>query len=240
MKNSLIPTQRVDKHGRTVIRHMKSDPAPVDRKPIPSVALPVTSSRNAPMTDSEIAAAISRDGMVINEDTIHIMRDYDGGHGVDSASRFLITGNGTAKQMAADDFFHAANYVQSEQAQDSQGAELLGNVVSAWAAGSVLEETAMELEYPLTGNMRYRHYKMFQDVPSDDPAHWRGLAALELADPYNTSSLKDSQEFVKWAGQHNDIAQIVRFAVERETINVGLLRELMQQDITSPLVQGTL
>lgn len=237
---NLIPTLRIDKNGRAITRHMKPESAPVARKSIPSVALPASSSSAPAMTDSEIAAVLSNTGSAIDGYTIHVMRDHDGGDGVASAARFLMTGSDTGKKMAAEDFLTAARYVQRKQSQDSYGEELLGNVVSAWAAGNVLEETSAQIDYSLVGNMRFKHYKVFHDIPSDDPVHWRGLAVLDLADPNGAGSQKDQREFVQWAGRQDDIKRIVSIAVERGTINVDTLRGLMEQDITTPLRDGAL
>ena len=75
--------------------------------------------------------------------------------------------------------------------------------------------------------------KPFLLTPHDD-TFWRGVSALYFATEQTwadvTLDLPISKSFIDWAGRSGDIRGVIELARERQTIDVDVLRYLMESD----------
>lgn len=258
----LTPVTITDKNGVVTVRHKKVAQQSATVRAIPS-APPITSpSQSAGMSNGEIIEMAKLRGIDMSGDLLDTMRDYDDGGSVDAASRYFQTGSETGRGMAFMSFCAAYSFLKeahkdassdedwADNCPESFGAELESKVVASWAAGNVLEESGgVVAGKPMyAASLRYFNRHLYANDPryyshycdNTDPAHWRGIAMLCLADNEEKASESDQRNFATWVAERDDLALVLRTAKERGTVNVETLSAIIEQDVAVPLQHGAL
>jgi hypothetical protein len=75
-----------------------------------------------------------------------------------------------------------------------------------------------------------------------DEVYWRGVAALTLSESVSfASSSGEVRAFIKWAGEQQDLSEVMHVIAERRTINPDTIAGIISQaNIEKPLRDGLL
>lgn len=263
MNSSLVPTPRVDKNGRSVTRHMRTDgnsakkllslPAPSDPKAKTVLPDEIVEKIGEEFNDSFSSSHTFR-GFLLE---IHNCDDEI----LPLAATLMSTGSDTSKRLTrgvvrdtVDDMKTFTHWNEDTQSGKPKGSRswsqeyqlTKARLVSAWSLGNVIEESGVqaqiddeleaivEFAYDLEGHRRH-------DKLSGDPAYWRGVAALSLTNIVGGSNSSRITEFIEWAGKHDDIRAVMSTMLERKTVIVPVLQGIMEQtDIAPSLSSGRL
>jgi hypothetical protein len=132
-------------------------------------------------------------------------------------------------------------------------------IIRNWNISNVLEETEDAAEFGQTlrdvgashDYFGWTDYPFKGETASDE--YWRGLTALKLTgvefrpapDRRARARVRDeysfhekSFEFIRFAGEHDDIQIVTKTAKERQTIDVATLRECISGDSGVPAVSA--
>jgi hypothetical protein len=264
--SNLIPTPIVDKHGKRTTVHKKAVTTATVRNTLPGPALPPEKGKvRAPR--EELKLLLSDGGnfasLITDLDVILNMIDEDNAESIPLFIRLLTTGTESARartrgviktdMIDIQEAFDAAKRgdtgspVWKFDCMDSWHPASSDHALRAWNAMNVIEEVsnganANDVFYQI-GDLEMLYSAAdpsFQNHPTND-SFWRGTAALGMCGDVPYKDDQHVKEFIDWAGNHDDIGMAVRVAVERDTLNVEVLEDILsRQDASSPIREGLL
>lgn len=182
------------------------------------------------------------------------------------ALRYMTTGTKTGQEAVKADFSGVlSNVAYAHQNKDKGKSDwdaMLPSDISmqrefayTWAAGNAVEEygsPAIQLgepEHEAYLDEIIRHCDNadaalhlihgLEGDAVDDPAHWRGVAALVMTgnlpqNVYRSQPLPDGgPEFIAWAAHQDNLAEIIEVARERKTLHPESIQALIAQKRTT-------
>lgn len=265
--SNLIPTPIVDKRGKRTTVHKKPATAASTRSAMPGPVLPAEPD-TALAHREELKALLSGDGnftsLMTDLDAIMKMIDEDNAGSVPLFIRLLTTGTESARARTSSVI--KADMIDIQEAFDAAKRGDTGSPVwkydcmtswhpssgdhalRAWNVMNVIEEVgngvnANDVFYQI-GDLEMLYSTVDPDCqnhPTED-SFWRGTAALGMCSdvPYKEEEPR-VKKFTDWAGSHEDISSVIRVAMERETLDVDVLEDILsRQDPNSPIREGLL
>lgn len=243
--SNLIPTQRTDKNGRTIIRHMKDQND--DSKKLasfPHVAISTVSS--AMPSDDDLVEMIF--GSSPDPEFVPKFKKYLEGlplsdSGMISSFVALVGagspgGTETARRFLSEKLESAILYNSIVHPRYT------GQLLRAWAIGDVRDEVGLPFdqrgEYNIIEGVsgirsllkQGKQDKQPHDDVTTDLPYWRGLTALYLTDLdlfAEDEDIETAKRFIEWAGHRDDIGAVVRLAAERTIGEPAELEDLMNE-----------
>lgn len=231
MNPNLTPTPRVDKTGRIVTRHMKTQ----------SKGSNVLGSiPPAPSVQNQKARSLIRTAFKNAPEEM-----------VDLMERLTTTGTETARTWALRPI---AQYRLNQDLRgkfsrlvidgDENPGELMVSMSEIWNAGNVAEETGRinEVDFTKEGSFTYLEHS-YRETLND--GQWRAYAALRLiAEPLMEDGIDfhydDTDEFINWAAERDDLDAVISFGRERRTTVPAAISELIKASATAALREGSL
>lgn len=263
--NNLIPTPRTDKNGRTVIRHMKSEPSAVTKLSLPPVVFPSPSD----YTEEQVLDIF---GLDEHDDprqrllwirSVRIMRQSEevtalaleligsGSEGVASVIRKRV-------DRAA---FSIQNYSDSKTAypdwenrcREAWGPKIIPELIVEWARVTVMESLdvdpdSQESDFTINERIYGLHFALTdfdkRGNYNKDFEYWRGLSLLYFAGVKVIDGEKEKRsaiELAAWLNQRDDPAVVISLARERNLHSVEGLEYILEQgQVNRPLSPGLL
>jgi hypothetical protein len=265
--SNLIPTPIVDKHGKRTTVHKKAVTAATVRNTMPGPVLPPEPDKTRTPRE-EFKSLLSGDdnfeSVMTDLDLILNMMDEDNAESIPLFIRLLTTGTESARartrggiktdMIDIQEAFDAAKNgdtgspVWKYDCMNSWHPASSDHALRAWNAMNVIEEVdnginVNDVFYQI-GDLEMLYSAvdpMFRNHPRED-SFWRGTAALGMCgDVAYKDDDQHVKKFIDWAGNHDDIGMAVRVAVERDTLNVEVLEDIIsRQDANSPIREGML
>lgn len=267
MKN-LVPTPRTDKNGVTRIRHMKPEQASTgSASSIPAVTAPASPVQDF---DNAYVTRLINDRFAVNPERIGMCLDYlraEDKSNIPFAVNLLTTGSRQARQLAHEAFYLAlVDMDESHESLEREDDEfwyekcpgswkerLQPRMTQAWCLGNVVDEAnlgaeinALKMGEVIMAASDYQHNALSETqygaAPplTTDQDYWRGVSALTLAHGQPEYSA-EALEFAEWAAHHDNLALIIETSKERKTINVELLKSIVErEEVPAPLRVGIL
>jgi len=252
---SLTPTPRVDKNGRTVIRHMKPEASAISKLQLPAPTQP----RTDPLRDSVVELVVlTITGIVLNSDpTEHEQRDIEEGlRGLsfdalnmiigldrpDSYSRLWVIYDDLRKGVGGDftsDFLHLSDALESRGFDEM----IFSDYIRGFRRYEGLPPLGIDGEYPLE---RLRQCTGIIDVTAcitdmirEGDLEGDGGISYAKDEGQGSIFLRDAKLRKIIMNSEYDNARIMNLIKERKVIAPDALVAILDQDST-PLADGAL
>lgn len=257
--SNLIPTPRIDKNGRTVIRHMKPEDTTQKTPVIPAVAVP----EQTPQQRVREIIDLLQGGSMDHADLAMYLRylDDDNSKTLPLFKKLLTTGTPQA-QRAVESYLHevigdikeagdgGSSYDEDEmddyddhwnwidRCPDAWHPHSTHNALRIWNTFNVMDEHGIEgnryeIIHRITelGTM-HNDLDPMMNPESMRNRFWRGAAAAAIGtEERNTERAQwgHIKEFVQWAGRHEDIAIVINTVKERRILHPEMLDQVIAE-----------
>ena len=267
--SNLAPVARVDKNGHVVTRHMKLDEGVKPAVMLPPVTL-TSNKENLSVDDANrklldtVYGDESDDNLFENHvPGLKVIREFSGDTCINDILTLLQSdseaGNRELRRVAQKAIAHATETAQYDRESArfdnsvfEEGGFYESDFKRSWAVADVygsLGEVDMSPERVkevriamdnLRNNITYRGRNML----SPTAQYWRGMTALHesrVSDFPTDEARAEARDFVKWAGERDDIALVIDTARERKTVNVRIIGAIIDigRDVPT-LIDGAL
>lgn len=266
--SNLYPVARVDKNGRVVTRHMKIDGNDHHISALPPVALSASGMEIKELFDRNLLELVygNEDSDLLfetNAPGLELLKELRNEECLEDIATLLQSdseaGNQELRRVAREAISKATEaslYDRESSRFDSMvfddGGCYYTDFKRAWAVADVngaLGRTELTPEYykkfqidmdKLRNSITYHGRNMLPPTPQ----YWRGMTALyesNINDFPTEESRTEARDFVKWAGEQQEIALIIDAARSRGTLNVDTLRSVVNigKDVPA-LIDGAL
>lgn len=199
----------------------------------------------------------------VYQSPLELLRQELGSDDLGLVEHYLTTGTRSAINETRDalkPYIHVAIY-NAKQASTNptwdvalHGMELSAayslqvTMKQAWNFGTVLHEIGSMAEdrrkvryhFESMLNNKLPEYDKRLDANAAPDSYWRGVGLLTALNddfrlsPYDMGASRIAKRFINWAGAHEDIALVYRTVLERETLDIDVLQQIIFMTVDAP------